>query len=296
VKEKRGRRRGLFGLDVVSILLAPLGLVVVVFAQRVSGLSPHALMQLPAALVVFGGTCGAVLISYRPVEIARAVAAAWRAFRASEDEEGLATSLIDLSRRAHRQGLMAIEADIESIGDPFLRQGLLLAVDHTDSNLVEDLLAADRLAREAADEAPARVFEAAAGYAPTLGILGAVLGLVRAMQDLGTPTALGAGIAAAFAATAYGVGVANLILLPVAGRLREQALRAARRREVITQGVLAIHRRTNPQVVAQGMRAHAMDVPSLTEVPREGARGEGVRGGVMRGRRSMASLPSSRPS
>src|SRR5262245_55414635 len=116
----RRRRRGLFGVDVPSLLLAPLGLVVVVIAQRVSGLSADMLLHLPAALVVFGGTLGAVSISYRPREIARACAAAWRAFHVDEGDEGLATTLIDLSIRAHRHGLMSIESDVDELGDPFL--------------------------------------------------------------------------------------------------------------------------------------------------------------------------------
>jgi chemotaxis protein MotA len=279
-------RRGLFGFDVASILLAPLGLIVIVIAQRVSGLSVQSLVHVPAALVVFGGTLGAVLISYSPQDIVQACVAAWRAFRVNDaDVDTLATTLVTMSVRAHRHGLMSIDADVEKLGDPFLRHGLTLAVDIGETGVIEEFLAAERSALEAAEEAPARVFEAAAGYAPTLGILGAVLGLIRVMQSLGTPTALGSGIAAAFVATAYGVGVANLVFLPVAGRLRERAARAARRRELITQGVCAILKRTNPRLVAQGLRAHCADVPRLDEAM--------PRAVPMRGRRTtIARMPS----
>lgn len=283
------RRRGLFGLDVPSVLLAPLGIAVVVFAQRVSGLSAASLLHVPAALVVFGGTLGAVLISFSPRDILEAIAAAWRAFRVRDDNvDGLAATLVSMSIRAHRHGLMSIESDVEHLGDPFLKHGLTLAVDHTETGLVEEFLAAERVAREAADEAPARVFEAAAGYAPTLGILGAVLGLVRVMEDLGSPAALGPGIAAAFAATAYGVGVANLVLLPLAGRLRERAGHAARRRDLIAQGVCAIHKRTNPRLVAQGLRAHSVELPRLDEVIPAAP--------VARGRRRVTPATGSMPS
>ncbi len=262
----RGRRKGLFGFDVASLIMAPLGMVVLVLAQRASGLTVQSLVHLPAALVVFGGTLGAVLISYSPRDIADACVAAWRAFRVVDDDiDALATMLVTMSVRAHRHGLMAIEADVETLGDPFLRHGLTLAVDQTETAVVEEYLAVERLAREVAEDAPARVFEAAAGYAPTLGILGAVLGLIRVMQDLGSPAMLGAGIAGAFVATAYGVGAANLILLPLAGRLRERAAQAARRRELISQGVCAIHKRTNPRLVAQGLRARAGDVHGLDQ-------------------------------
>jgi chemotaxis protein MotA len=281
----RTNRRGIFGFDIASILLAPLGLVVIIVAQRVSGLSVQSLIHAPAALVVFGGTLGAVLISYSPRDIRDACVAAWHAFRVDDDDvDGLAATLVAMSVRAHRYGLMSIEADVEKLGEPFLRHGLTLAVDTSETAVIEEFLAAERSALEAAEEAPARVFEAAAGYAPTLGILGAVLGLIRVMQGLGTPTALGTGIAAAFVATAYGVGVANLVFLPVAGRLRERAVRAARRRELITQGVCAIHKRTNPRLVAQGLRAHCADAPRLdATIPPAPARGR---------RLSMPRMPS----
>ena len=112
--------------------------------------------------------------------------AAWRAFRVRDDDvEGLATTLVAMSVRAHRYGLMSLEPEVETLGDSFLRRGLALAVDNSETKVVEEFLAAERAAHEAAEEAPARVFEAAAGYAPTLGILGAVLGLIRVMEDLG---------------------------------------------------------------------------------------------------------------
>jgi len=128
------------------------------------------------------------------------------------------------------------------------------------------LLVIESGARDAEEEAPARVFEAAAGYAPTLGILGAVLGLVQVMQRLGSPGSLGSGIAVAFVATVYGVGSANMILLPVAGRLRERATHAARRRELMTHGLCAIHGRMNPRLVARKLRSFSTEMPKIEEI------------------------------
>ena len=116
------------------------------------------------------------------------------------------------------------------------------------------MLEAENDGREEYEEAPARVYEAAGGYAPTVGILGAVLGLIQVMENLSDPSKLGAGIAVAFVATVYGVGSANLILLPVAAKLRGRALRRARRREVILEGVLAIQEGQNPRVIDQKLR------------------------------------------
>lgn len=272
------RRGGLLGLDVPSLLVAPLGLAVVAWAQTFNGLSVHALLNVPAALVVFGGTLGAVLISYSPSALLSACREAWRAMRVDEDDvDGLAATLVAMSVRAHRYGVMSIESDVDSMGDPFLRDGLALAVDNAEPEIVEAFLQSEQAARADAEEAPARIFEAAAGYAPTLGILGAVLGLIRVMEDLGSHPGLGGGIASAFVATAYGVGIANLVLLPIAGRLRERAARAARRRELIAHGVCAIHKRLNPRLVAQGLKAasggrsHVEDAPAVP-APR-GARG-----------------------
>ncbi len=128
------------------------------------------------------------------------------------------------------------------------------------------MLTVEKESREAEDELPARIFEAAAGYAPTMGILGAVLGLMRVMEHLSAPGTLGGGIALAFVATVYGVGSANLVLLPIAGRLRERAAVQARRRELITQGLQGMQQRLNPRLLAHKLRAFSSRVPRIDEL------------------------------
>lgn len=149
---------------------------------------------------------------------------------------------------------MSLEAEIDEIDHPLLRDGLALIVDGTSIEILRDMVATERRARDADEELPARVFEAAAGYAPTLGILGAVLGLIEVMHHLSEPAALGSGIAVAFVATVYGVGGANLLFLPLAGRLRERAAAASRRRDLVAEALFAIHARTNPRLVAHKLR------------------------------------------
>jgi len=255
------RSRGL-RLDLPAILLAPAGVVIVLLAQYAHGAAVATLIQGAAALIVFGGTAGAVLLTFSLADVGAALAAAARAFRRQDhDIESLVATLVSLSMRAHRSGMLALDADLDTIADPFLSEGLMLAVDGTPPPVFRELLNVERSARDAQDEAPARVFEAAAGYAPTMGILGAVLGLMRVMENLDTPGALGAGIAVAFVATVYGVGVANLVLLPLAGRLRERAAVAARRREVIAHGLEAIHQRLNPRLVARRLRPFSEAAP-----------------------------------
>lgn len=263
----RLRRRRWPRLDVLSIAVAPLGIAVVLAAQLLDGSRLGALLQGPSALIVFGGTLGAVLISFTPVEIVRAGRAGLRAFLAPDDDvDGLAATLVTLSIRAHRRGLPALEPDVEQIADPLLRDALTLVVDGASAETVNEVLALETRAQEAEDDGPARIFEAAAGYAPTMGILGAVLGLMRVMEHLGAPGMLGTGIALAFVATVYGVGLANLVLLPVAGRLRERAAVRARRRELIVRGVQALHQRTNPRLVAQVLRAFSSRLPRIDEL------------------------------
>jgi len=242
-------------LDLGSLATLPLGIVIVVAAQLLEGGAPRSLLQGAAGLIVFGGTTAAVLISYSPREVVRAVRAVARTFeRLTDDTDALIARLIAISSRAHRKGLMSLEADLGDLDNRFLRDGLTLIVDGVSIETLRDMVTVERRAREADEELPARVFEAAAGYAPTLGILGAVLGLIEVMQHLSEPAALGSGIAVAFVATVYGVGAANLIFLPLAGRLRERGATAVRNRDLVAEALFAIHARTNPRLVAQKLK------------------------------------------
>ena len=261
----RGRHRP--RLDLASIAVAPLGIILILIAQSIDGVPIGSLIQWPAALIVLGGTLASVMISFTPNELMSALRAAGRTFLHSQDDtDALAATMVALSIRAHRRGLLALETEIDGVSDAFLREGLILAIDGGSLDALRELLLIESGAREAEEEAPARVFEAAAGYAPTLGILGAVLGLVQVMQRLGSPGSLGSGIAVAFVATVYGVGSANMILLPVAGRLRERATHAARRRELMTHGLCAIHGRMNPRLVARKLRSFSIDMPKIEEI------------------------------
>ncbi len=272
------RRRRWPRLDLLSILLAPLGIAVVMAGHLFDGSHVTSLLQGPSALVVFGGTLGAILISYTPSEVVRAARSALAAFRSPDgDLDTLAATIVTLSIRSHRRGLQALEADLDHVSDPLLKSGLGLVVDAASPEMLKQVLALESRAEEAEEELPARVLEAAAGYAPTMGILGAVLGLMRVMENLGAPGMLGSGIALAFGATVYGVGFANLVLLPLAGRLRERSLRRGRRRELIAEGLEALHQRTNPRLVAHKVRAFSASMPRIDE--------QAVQGGPLRAAR-----------
>lgn len=256
-------------VDLASLAVLPAGLVVVLLAQFIEGGAIRSLLQGPAALIVFGGTCAAVLVSHSPSEVWRALRAAARTFANMPDDENateLATSMVGYAIRAQRNGLLTLDGDLDAIENPFLRTGLSLIVDGASTDQVKDALAVERMAREREEDAPARVFDAAAGYAPTLGILGAVLGLIQVMEHLGEPGALGSGIAVAFVATVYGVGSANLLFLPIAGRLREHAAAAAHCRDLIEEGLYALEQRLSPRLVAQRMRTLAPDMPRIEDI------------------------------
>jgi chemotaxis protein MotA len=266
------RRRRWPRLDLLSIILAPLGIAVVMAGHVLDGSQLVSLLQGPPALVVFGGTLGAILISYTPAEVWRAMHSALAAFRSPEGNlDTLSATIVTLSIRSHRRGVQALEADIDHVTDPLLRSGLGLVVDGASAEMLEQAHALECRSEEAEEELPARVLEAAAGYAPTMGILGAVLGLMRVMENLGAPGTLGSGIALAFVATVYGVGFANLVLLPLAGRLRERSLQRGRRRELIGEGLRALQERTNPRLVAHKVRAFSAAMPRLDEFAAPGA-------------------------
>jgi len=260
---RRRRRR----IDLLALALAPVGLSTVLLAEFTHGAPGTALLQGAAALIVFGGTLGAVLLTFSPSDVANACRAAGKAFQVPDnDVDTLASTLVAMAIRAHRRGVLALESDVETMTDPFFREALTLTIDGTTPEVFRELISIEQAARDADEEAPARVFEAAAGYAPTMGILGAVLGLMRVMQNLSAPGSLGTGIAVAFVATVYGVGVANLVLLPLAGRIRERAALASRRRDMIAHALDAVHQRLNPRMVARTLRVFSSSMPRIEDI------------------------------
>jgi chemotaxis protein MotA len=247
-----------------SLLAIPAAIGVVVGSQLLEGSAWTSLLQPTAALIVFGGTLAATLISYAPGAVFDALRHAVRSFAGHDDDlAGLSSQLVAMAVRAHRNGVLSLEADLDRVDDEFLRNGLALAVDGVEPALLRDLLSTEMRGRETTDEEPARIFEAAAGYSPTFGILGAVLGLIHVMRSLATPGALGEGVAVAFVATVYGLGLANLFLLPLAGRLRERALAVGRRRELILEAVVGLRGRMHPRLLAQTMRGMTPMVPAV---------------------------------
>lgn len=246
-------------IEYATVLGIPAALLIVLLAQWLEGAPARGLWQPTAALVVFGGTFAAILISYPAALVWRTAIAVREAFTApAQPTQPLLARLMMYAHLVRRKGIGALEPEIEHADDPFLRAALVLAVDGTSAKHARQILEIETDARREHDEAPADVLETAAGYSPTLGILGAVLGLIHVMQGLDAPATLGNGIAVAFVATVYGVATANLILLPLATKLRGRARQSAIDREIVIEGLLAVQDGINPRVIEQKLRGFVL--------------------------------------
>lgn len=221
------------------------------------------LLQPTAAIIVFGGTLGAILVQFPFATVLDAGRRLLQVFRGEEDAAPrLIEELRGYASKALRKGLISLDADLENIADPFLRKALTLAVDGaTVPDLRQRMEREMEIEAERENSAP-RVFEAAGGFAPTIGILGAVIGLIQVMQRLDNISEVGKGIAVAFVATIYGVGIANLFLLPCAGRIRNLLHRQQTIRQMILEGVVAILEKTNPRVVEMKLTAYRASMKS----------------------------------
>ncbi|MEO7890478.1 MAG: MotA/TolQ/ExbB proton channel family protein [Vicinamibacterales bacterium] len=233
-----------------------LGVTVIGWAHLSMGGELHTFLQPEALAVVFGGTAAALLVSFpwrALIESASGVADL--ANRRPAPLEALVPAFIGYARKARRHGLMAIEADADATHDGFLSRALSLSASGMAAEVVREALDLEARVCAEREEERAQVLEAAAGYAPTLGIVGAVLGLMRIMQHF-SPDTVGAGMAAAFVATIYGVAAANLVFLPLATRLRGRARIDALRRDLVVDGVLALRDGASPAVVEERLAGY----------------------------------------
>ncbi|MBW4081605.1 flagellar motor protein [Paenibacillus sp. S150] len=243
-------------MDITSIIGLLAGLAALVGGFFWEGGSLSGLLQLNAALIVFGGTLGAVLISF-PASGLRSVPAALRlAFgKHADTAEEQAEELISMAAVTRRSGVLTLEKRAEEHPDPFTGEGLLLIVDGTDPEQVRQILELEMDAKELKYEGYAKIFEAAGGYAPTMGIIGTVMGLIRVLGNLTDPSNLGASIAVAFTATLYGVASANLIFLPIASKIKSRSQSELGNMEMLMVGILALQNGDHPQLVRKKLRS-----------------------------------------
>jgi chemotaxis protein MotA len=220
------------------------------------------ILQFTAAMIVLGGTIGAVLVS-TPVHVLKGGIRRLKSvvLDSTPPLGPLIEELIRYATAARKNGLVSLEDAAIKIDDPFLRKALNLAVDGTDLQEIRKMLEMDISIEEQRAEAHAKVFEAAGGYAPTIGIIGAVLGLIQVMKNLANIDEVGHGIAVAFVATVYGVGVANLMFLPAATKIKARGSAETQRREVIVEGVSGIVEGLNPKLIRMRLEVFERDGP-----------------------------------
>ncbi|HZP05502.1 MAG TPA: flagellar motor protein [Terracidiphilus sp.] len=208
------------------------------------------ILQPTAALIVLGGTMGAVFLQFPLPTVVAAFRSLGHIFAAPcKHDSQLIHLLVGFANKARRQGVVSLDSDLESIQDPFLKQTLMLAVDGTEPAELRKIMRVNLDSMMEHEEHLPAVFESAGGFSPTIGVLGAVLGLIQVMQHLDNIQEVGRGIAVAFVATIYGVGIANLFFLPFAGKMRIRIRDVHRRREMVLDGIISILEGINPRML-----------------------------------------------
>ena len=240
----------------------------ILLSAMMEGTSPASFINIPALIIIMVGTGGATMASVGLVGMKR-IPSLYKLVMSAEppDLSGRVELLVSLAEQARREGLLALDAQVEQIDDEFTKKGLQLVVDGVDPELVRDILDAEidgMLARHRAGAAP---FEKAGGFAPTMGIIGTVMGLVHVLQNLAAPSTLGPSISSAFIATLMGVGSANVIFLPVANRLKAMSTEEVELRQLTLDGILSVQAGDNPRVVADKLSSYVPPIERSGEDP-----------------------------
>ncbi len=244
-------------MDSISLVGLTLGLAAILVGQVLEGGHISSLIQPTAALIVLGGTLGAVMLqSPLRVFVDGARMSKWVFVPPTINHAALITLVVSWSHTARKEGLLALENQIPRLPEPFMQKGLQLLVDGVEPDRLREVMDVEISAWEAQMKLGAKIWEAAGGYAPTIGILGAVMGLIHVMENLSDPSKLGSGIAVAFVATIYGVGSANLIFLPIAKKLMAHVAAMVSQREMLVDGLVGIANGDNPRIIEGRMQGY----------------------------------------
>jgi chemotaxis protein MotA len=242
-------------MDIASIGGIALAIIGILAGMMIEGGSISQITQPTAAMIVLGGTLGAVMLQF-PINIFLAALKQLMTIvlpGASDGEEVL-KQIVKFANKARKSGIVSLDQDLPTIEDPFLKQALMLAIDGTEPSEVRKIMQMELDNKAEMEEKIPQVFEAAGGYSPTVGIIGAVIGLIQVMQHLDNITEVGRGIAVAFVATIYGVALANLIFLPVAGKLKIRHREEQMIKEMMLEGVISILEGMNPRMIETKLR------------------------------------------
>ena len=227
-------------------------------------------LQPTAAMIVFGGTIGAVMLQFPLPVVLNAVRRLGSVFVPSASKPELAIHrLVQYAQKARREGIVSLDAELNDIEDPFLKKSLMLAVDGTEPDELRKIMELELDNQAEYEEQVPQVFESAGGFAPTIGIIGAVLGLIQVMQHLDKIDEVGRGIAVAFVATIYGVGSANLLYLPIAGKMKLRIREEQITREMTLEGVASILEGMNPRMLETKLLGFLVDAEKTSKEPPE---------------------------
>ncbi len=242
-------------MDIASIGGIVLALAAILGAMMMEGGKLSQITQLTAAIIVVGGTTGAVMVQFPLNVFLGAVKGVVGVFmHRGADPEVVLKQLVEFANKARKSGIVSLDSDLAKITDPFLKQGMMLAVDGTESSEVRKIMQLEIDNKSENEEKIAQVFESAGGFAPTVGIIGAVLGLIQVMQHLDNIDEVGSGIAVAFVATIYGVALSNLFCLPAAGKLKIRHKEHVMVKEMMLEGVISILEGLNPRMIETKLR------------------------------------------
>ncbi|HEY0905772.1 MAG TPA: flagellar motor protein, partial [Methylophilus sp.] len=244
-------------MDWASLAGLAIALGGLALGQTIEGGRLHSLLQPAAFIVVVLGTLGAVLLQTELKPFFKGLRMLYRVFVLPDDDrQRLAQRINQWSQYARKEGVFALEQFIRSEKEPFVTKGLQLVIDGTPPDRLREICAVDMYYYEMQEREAAKIWSAAGGYAPTVGILGAVLGLIHVMENLSDPAKIGSGIAVAFVATIYGVALANLILLPIATKLKHHIQVEMSRREMLLNAWVSIARGDHPKLVNERLEAY----------------------------------------
>jgi chemotaxis protein MotA len=244
-------------LDIATIVGIALALGSIIGGQLLEGGHVGSIMQLTAFIIVIGGTVGAICVQNPLSVVLKGISMLSLGIKdPKHDNKKTITTIIELANVSRKQGLLALEGKLKDIHDPFFRKGVQLIVDGTDPKVVHEIMEIDVECHEEEGISGAKVWEAAGGYSPTIGIIGAVLGLIHVMENLADPSKLGSGIAVAFVATVYGVGAANLFFLPLASKIKFKLKEEAASRTMIIMGLVGLAQGENPRLLQEKLEGY----------------------------------------
>ena len=244
-------------MDLATILGIVLGLGSLLGGLLWEGGEASALLVPSAALIVIGGTVGATAISYTLQDLRVVPKLFVKALRnAPYDTAKVIEDIVGMAEEARREGLLYLENRLSEIEDQYLRKGIQLVIDGTDPELVKNILEVEIYSIEERHHVGSSIFEAAGGYAPTMGIIGTVMGLVHVLGNISSPEALGPSIAVAFMATLYGIGSANIFWLPIAAKLNNISQKEVLLKELMMEGIISLQSGYNPVLIRERLVAH----------------------------------------